>query len=65
MAIIARSVSMPERVFEDIDSVAEAMNTNRSQLLVRVWQEWRQVEATKQARKQRQAAKAQPEAKAA
>ena len=63
MAMIARSVSMPEKIFEEIDNVADEMNTNRSQLMVRVWQEWRRAEEAKAARKRRQAS--YQEAKAA
>ena len=42
MTIITRSVTMPEELMTEIDEVARQMYTNRSQLLIRVWQEWRQ-----------------------
>lgn len=42
MAIISRSITMPEELFKEIDATAARMYTNRSQLIIRVWQEWKQ-----------------------
>ncbi len=41
MAIVTKSIAMPEELFEEMDKVAARLYTNRSQLIVRVWQEWK------------------------